>query len=580
VKPIFQKSARDRKGTHSGDLNSDELTKAVQAQRPVVVRAIFFGSIAQLLLLAPVVYMFQIYGRVVESKSYLTMFWLIVAVALAYFVMEMLEWVRAEMLRTAAIAFDNALAPRVFQAMFALNRARGSSGQIQPAQDLRAVKEFMYSPVLMAMLDAPMALIFLVLVFVLHPLLGLITLLAALLQLALGLYHGRRTSNQLVMASRASMASQQYASSALRHAHLIEAMGMYNAIQERWRQSHEHYLQKQRDVAESSGTFQTATKTMQLLLSSALLGLGAWILLDGTLPGGSASMIVASTLGGRVLAPIGILVAQWRTFVQTREAWFRLIELLDTYTEHPAAMALPPPSGQLVVEALIAAAPASNAPILRGVQFRLNPGEALAVIGPSGSGKTTLARMLVGLWGAMSGKVRLDGADVFTWNKTELGPNIGYLPQSVELIDGSLAENIARFGVLDVEKIKKAAQCIGLHDWIMELPQGYDTAVGRDGVLLSGGQAQRVGLARAVYGEPKFVVLDEPSSSLDQAGEQQLIDMVTALKKQGVTFVLTTHRKNLIEVADKALVLRDGVQQSFGPRDEVMVTLMLQAGGA
>lgn len=540
----------------------------------------FFGCIAQLLLLAPVIYMFQIYGRVIESKSYLTMFWLIVAVALAYFVMEVLEWVRAEMLRTSAVAFDNALAPRVFQAMFALNRAKGSSGQIQPAQDLRAIKEFMYSPVLMAMLDAPMALLFLVLVFVLHPLLGVITLFAALLQLALGLYYGWRTSGRLVMASRTSIESQQYASSALRHAHLIEAMGMYDAIQARWRQSHERYLQKQRDVSESSGAFQTATKTMQLLLSSTLLGLGAWILLDGTLPGGSAAMIVASTLGGRVLAPIGILVAQWRTVVQTREASFRLIELLDTYLERPPAMTLPPPNGLLVVEALIAAPPASNTPILRGIQFRLNPGEALAVMGPSGSGKTTLARMLVGLWGGMSGKVRLDGADVFTWNKTELGPNIGYLPQSVELIDGTLAENISRFGDLDIKKIKEAAQCVGLHDWIMELPQGYDTAVGHDGLLLSGGQAQRVGLARAVYGAPKFVVLDEPSSSLDQVGEQQLIDMVAALKKQGITFVLMTHRQNLIEVVDKALVLRDGVQQSFGPRHEVMATLMMQAGGA
>jgi ATP-binding cassette subfamily C exporter for protease/lipase len=284
-------------------------------------------------------------------------------------------------------------------------------------------------------------------------------------------------------------------------------------------------------------------------------------------------MIIGSVLGGRVLAPLSQLVAQWNAVVNVRSAWERLEGLLAQVPPKTEAMSLPAPKGYLTVEGLMAGAPGQQVPIVQGVQFGLAKGEVLAVVGPSASGKTTLARLLVGLWPAMSGKVRLDGADVFTWDKSELGPYLGYLPQGVELLEGSLAENIARFGEVDMAQVEASARLVGLHELIMGLPQGYNSPIGRDGAMLSGGQRQRVGLARALYGKPVFVVLDEPNSSLDEAGDLALANAIAALKQLGTTFVVMTHRTSVLGVADKMLIMRNGAQQAFGSRDEVLAAL-------
>jgi ATP-binding cassette subfamily C exporter for protease/lipase len=282
-------------------------------------------------------------------------------------------------------------------------------------------------------------------------------------------------------------------------------------------------------------------------------------------------------LGGRVLAPLAQVVAQWNSVVNFRGAWSRLSALLVAMPPKLESMPLPAPKGLLTVEGLMAGAPGQNVPIIRGIQLALMPGEVLAVVGPSASGKTTLARMLVGLWPAMSGKVRLDGADVHAWDKSELGPYVGYLPQGVELLEGTIAENISRFGDLDMAQVEAAAKLVGLHDLILSLPNGYNTPIGRDGAVLSGGQRQRVGLARALYGKPVFVVLDEPNSSLDEAGDAALAAAIAALKQLGTTFVVMTHRTSILGVADKMLLMRDGAQQMFGPRDEVLKALQPQA---
>lgn len=282
-------------------------------------------------------------------------------------------------------------------------------------------------------------------------------------------------------------------------------------------------------------------------------------------------LIVASVLGGRMLAPLVQIVAQWRGVVSVRDSWGRLDALLTAIPPKPPAMALPPPKGFLHVDNVVAGAPGGEGgPILKGVAFGLKPGEVLGVVGPSASGKTTLARLIVGLWPAMSGKVRLDGADVFAWDKAELGPCIGYLPQDVELFEGTLAENIARFGPTEPAKVHAAARAIGLHDYILSLPDGYETQVGREGAVLSGGQRQRVGLARAIFGDPVLVVLDEPNSSLDETGDAALAAAILELKARGTTFVVMTHRTGILPVVDKLLVMMDGQVKAFGPRDEVM----------
>lgn len=310
-----------------------------------------------------------------------------------------------------------------------------------------------------------------------------------------------------------------------------------------------------------------------------MLGLGVFLAvlaMNSPTPGAAgaaispALMIVASVLGGRMMAPMVMLIGQWKMVVGARDSYQRLNLLLSAVPLKPASMPLPAPSGALQLEHVYAAAPGSNMNILKGVNFALQPGECLAVLGPSASGKTTLARVLIGIWSTSSGKVRLDGADVFQWNKIELGPYLGYLPQTVELFEGTIAENIARFGVIDLERVHEAAQKVGLHEFVLGLELGYDTPVGEEGAFLSGGQRQRVGLARAVYGNPKLVVLDEPNSSLDESGDTALIGAIQNLKASGATIVMVTHRTNALAASDKLLILQDGQMQAFGPRDTVL----------
>jgi ATP-binding cassette subfamily C exporter for protease/lipase len=417
------------------------------------------------------------------------------------------------------------------------------------------------------------SLVFLVLVFGINPLLGWCAVAGALLQVMIGWLNERNTQPPLLAANRSAMAAQQYADSSLRNAQVIESMGMLRDIHRRWMIRQREFLGLQAQASDLAGGFQAMTKFVQTTLGSLLLGLGAWLLLHNNLNGGGGMMMVASILGGRVLTPLVQIVTQWRLVVNLREAWQRLEELLAAVPAKPATMALPVPRGLLQVEGLAAVAPGSGAAIFRNVSFGLTPGEVLAVIGPSAAGKTTLARLLMGLWPAASGKVRLDGADVFTWDKTELGPFLGYLPQGVELLDGTLADNIARFGEVAPAKVRAAAQAVGLHDFIMGLPLGYESPVGPQGTLLSGGQRQRVALARAIYGDPVLVVLDEPNSSLDEAGDAALMATIRALKARGTTFVIMTHRTNVLTVVDKLLVLQDGVMKAFGPRDEVLASL-------
>jgi ATP-binding cassette, subfamily C, bacterial exporter for protease/lipase len=308
-------------------------------------------------------------------------------------------------------------------------------------------------------------------------------------------------------------------------------------------------------------------------VNSGIMGIAAWAMLNDWLSGGASIMLVLSILGGRVLAPLIGIVTESGPIANARAAWQRLSQLLSVVPKLEPVVALPPPVGRLQVEGLFAGAPGSPSAILRGISFALSPGEVLAVIGPSASGKSTLARLLVGVWPSVGGKVRLDGADVYDWRKTELGPYLGYLPQDVELFDGTIADNIARFSTADPEHTRAAARIAGIHDFIHSLPQGYDSPVGQSGVLLSGGQRQRVGLARALYGNPVLVVLDEPNSSLDEAGDAALTHAIQTLKAQGTTFVVITHRTSLLPVTDKLLMLRDGQVQAFGPRDDVLAAL-------
>jgi ATP-binding cassette subfamily C exporter for protease/lipase len=550
-----------------------ELSEAMAALKPYFKQAALFSLFASLLVLAPSGYMLEVYDRVVNSRSHMTLAMLTVLVLFAYVVMEVLEWVRSEVMHEASMAFDKRLSGRIFSAIFEANLKRLPGGTAQPMNDFRTVRDFLHAPVLLALMEAPVSLVFLVLIFMISPVLGWSAVVAAIVQTFVGWLNERSTQAPLLAANRSAIAAQQYADGTLRNAQVIESMGMLRDIHRRWVDKQREFLGLQATASDHAGFYQAISKFLQNFVSSMLLGLGAWLLLRNELNGGAAYMIVGSILGGRVLAPLIQIVAQWQAVINVRDAYSRLENLLAQVPKRPEGMPLPAPQGHLLVDGLVAGAPGAPAPILKGVSFALQPGEVLAVVGPSASGKTTLARMLVGLWPAANGKVRLDGADVHTWDKNELGPHMGYLPQGVELFDGSVAENIARFGEIDQAKVEAAARSVGLHEFILALPKGYDSPVGQEGAMLSGGQRQRVGLARAIYGNPAFVVLDEPNSSLDEQGDAALASAIAQLKSRGTTFVVMTHRTSVLGVADKMLVLRDGQTQMFGPRDEVLKAL-------
>ena len=553
--------------------NTSELRLCVNELKPYFVRAAWLSVVASLLVLAPSAYMLEVYDRVVNSRSHMTLAMLTLAVLGTFVLMEVLEWARGQLMHEASLALDERLNGRIFNAIFEGNLKRLAIGGGRPMNDFRTVREFINTPVLIACMEAPVSLVFLILIFAVSPMLGWSAVAAAVIQTFIAWLNQRSTQPPLLAANRSAGAAQQYADGSLRNAQVIEAMGMLGDIHSRWIEKQREFLNLQAQASDAGGAFQAASKFLQNTTSSMLLGLGAWLMLRNELNGGSAMMIIASILGGRVLAPLVQIVSQWQAVVNVRDAWSRLDQLLAALPVRPAGMSLPAPHGALAVESVMAAAPGSQMPILRGVAFALQPGEVLAVVGPSASGKTTLARLLVGLWPANSGKVRLDGVDVFTWDKAELGPHIGYLPQGVELFDGTLAENIARFGEVDMAKVEAAARAVGLHETIVALPKGYDSPVGRDGAMLSGGQRQRVALARAIYDNPVFVVLDEPNSSLDESGDAALANAIVQLKSRGTTFVIMTHRTSVLAVADKMLILQEGQTRAFGPRDEVLAAL-------
>jgi ATP-binding cassette, subfamily C, bacterial exporter for protease/lipase len=550
-----------------------ELRLALESLRPRLTRSSWFSLVAALLLLVPSWYMLEVYDRVVNSRSPMTLLMLTLLVLAVYAVMAMLEWAHREEMANAGLELDELLGDRVFLASFEANLKRLPGGSTQPLNDLRTIREFLTSPLLTSLIELPVALVILIALVLMSPVLGAAALAGAVLMALVAWLNERSTRPPLSAANHSALAAQQYADGSLRNAQVIEAMGMLRAIHARWIARQREFLDLQAKASESAGVYSALSRFLQITLSSLLFGLGAWLLLRNQFGGGGGMLIVGSILGGRALQPLVQIVMQWRTAVNARDAYGRLQSLLAALPAKRQSMPLPSPRGRLSAENIVAAAPGTPTPILRGLNFGLNPGEVLAVIGPSASGKTTLARVLTGVWPSTGGKARLDGADLHAWDKSELGPHVGYLPQGVELFDGTVSENIARFGEVDQSKVESAARAVGLHEIILSLPQGYRAELGPEGTRLSGGQRQRLGLARALYGEPVFVVLDEPNASLDEAGDAALADAIVQAKACGTTFIVITQRASVLKVCDKVMLLRDGAQQAFGPRDEVLAAL-------
>jgi ATP-binding cassette subfamily C exporter for protease/lipase len=411
--------------------------------------------------------------------------------------------------------------------------------------------------------------------FLLHPFLGWLSIAFAIVQALLAWFGHRQAVSPAEEAQRAQTDVQQYLQGKLRHAEVLESMGMLPRLKALWAQRHGIALER---AAESQGLTHRVTavsKFVRYSQQSLSLGAGALLVIDGQLTPGA--MIAANVLMTRALAPIDMLVGTWRGFITAREAFLRLGTLLDGHPERDPALSRVPPSGHLSLRQVVANAPGREKPILKGVDLDLPPGQVLVVLGPSGSGKSTLARVMLGIWGEVQGEVLLDGRPIEGWDRVELGPHIGYLPQDIELFEGSIAENIARFTKIDSARVIEAAKATGLHEMILRMPKGYDTPIGEAGGVLSGGQRQRVALARAIYGQPRLVVLDEPNANLDDVGEAALARTVMQLKQGGTAVVLVTHRPGAVALADRLLLLQDGVVQAQGPRDAVLAALRAAA---
>lgn len=557
----------------------DELAGAVRLACGRLGWSAAFAIIAGLLVLVPSWYMLEVYDRVLNSRNHFTLVMLTLLVLAAHAVMEVLEWAHAETARGMGVVFDAALGERVVMASFRAGLQGLAGGGLQPLNDLRTVREFFTSPLVRAALELPVALALLLVIFLLSPVLGWAAVGGTLVLAAVAWLNERRTGGLLRDAGRRTAAVQEFADGALRHAVAMGAMGMMEPLRRRWAAAQAQALDALGAASERAGGFSAFSRFLQVVLGSLMLGLGAWLVLRDALPGGPGVMILASILGGRVLRPLVLGVTHWRSGVAARAAWQRLRALLAAVPAAPRRFPLPAPRGLLTGEALVAAPPGGGATVLRGVTLGLNPGEVLVVIGASGSGKSSLARVLVGLWASTGGKARLDGVDVFSWDRDELAPFIGYLPQDVDLVEGSVADNIARFGDASPDEVVAAARAAGVHDLVEALPAGYGTQVGVDGSWLSAGQRQRVALARALFGRPVLVVLDEPNSNLDEAGDAALEAAIAAAKARGTTFVVVTHRSPLLRLADKILLLHEGVTRAYGPRDQVLEAMQKARAG-
>lgn len=553
------------------NIPQNEITQALQSFKRIFRTVGVFSAIINMLMLVPSLYMLQVYDRVLQSRNSITLLMLTLIMLGAYLVMSALEFVRSFVLVRMGAHLDMQLNKRVYTAAFEQNLRHSGTNAGQALQDLTNIRQFLTGNALFAFFDAPWFPVYLVVIFLFDPWLGFFAAAGSALLVVLAIVNERVSHKPLAEANTMAIASSNLATNNLRNAEVIEAMGMLPNLLSRWFKLHGRFLQLQAEASEKAGIVTAVTKFTRISLQSLVLGLGAWLAIDGIITPGM--MIAASILMGRALSPVEQLIGVWKTFAATRSAYERLSLLLETNPPRQAGMSLPNPLGSISVEAVLAAPPGMQVPLLRGLTFAIAPGDVLGVIGPSGAGKSTLARLLVGVWPAMQGKVRLDGADIYQWNKDELGPNIGYLPQDIELFGGTVSENIARFGEIDPEKVITAAKRSGVHDMILHFPNGYDTLLGEGGAGLSGGQKQRIGLARAMYGDPALIVLDEPNSNLDDTGEKALVDAINDLHQRGKTIVLITHRTSIIGITSKLLLLREGMGELFGPTNQVLAEL-------
>lgn len=528
----------------------------------------FFSMFINLFQLTFPIYMLLIYDKVLTSYSLPTLGVITSIAVVALLTMTLLDILRSRILVRMSVAMDNHMSEDVLSGMIR-KAAFGGEENKATLKDVMTLRQYLSGNAIFAFFDVPWTPLFIGLIFILHPLLGLVALTGGVLVFISGLMQERLSRKPLEKANQIAGVSQDLVSMGMRNAEAVRSMGMLGSITKRWHSLNDVVINLQTKASQSAGTLQSFTKGLRMFMQVAIYGVGAWLALTGeSTPG---VMIAASIIMGRGLAPIEQGMAAYKQTSDAKQAYKRLSEHFDKKKEIET-MDLPAPKGALSCEGVSLAAP-GNRYLLQGVQFALEAGDSMGLIGPSAAGKTTLCRLLIGLWPPTMGKVRLDGADVFAWDQEQLGKYLGYLPQDVELFTGTVAENIGRFEEYTSEKVVAAAQKAGAHEMILRLPDGYDTRIGVGGASLSGGQRQRIGLARALYGNPRLIVLDEPSSNLDEEGEQALLNALKILKEDKTTVILVSHKMSTLATMDKLLVLQAGRVAQFGERQQVLQAL-------
>jgi len=548
---------------------SDFAAQLSELCRESLISVFVFSIVTNLLSLTPIFYMMNVFGKAVATSSLETLGALATVAAFSYIILALMEWTRSKVLVFVATRLDKAIAPTLYDACFS-SESGGLSTRLgnTPLTDLNNFRQFVCSNNAMVFFDLPWLPLFLFLMLLFHPVLAVVAVICMVFMFVLAILNQRATTSSLKESNRAASAIRNGLSLELRNAEVATAMGMVSRFKHRWRRSQDAMLALQEKASSSSAAYSAVMKVMGLVMQGIAITIGAVLVMRQELA--PASMIGAALLLGKSLAPITQAVGSWRAYVEAYGQYLRLRDGIASYPLATDAMPLPAIKGEIEVTDLVLAPPGSEKPTIRGVSFKLSAGTTTMIVGASAAGKSTLVRAILGLWPAAEGEVRIDGADATHYNRDELGPQIGYLPQAVELFDGTIAENIARFGVISSDDVIRAAVDAGIHEMILALPEGYDTKITGARGLLSPGQRQRVGLARALYKTPALIVLDEPNSNLDEAGDLALHSAISNLRKSGSSLIVVSHKQSILPLADKLIVMSEGKIALQGPTAEVV----------
>lgn len=545
-----------------------ELKKSLLSAKKSFIMVGLFSMFINILMLVPPLYMLQLYDRVLGSRSQDTLIMLTLIVVVLFITMGLLEVVRSRVLVRVGNKLDSMLSQRIFDSLFELERKAPGRSSSMPLNDLTQVRQFMTGNGLFAFFDAPWMPIYIIVLFIFHPAFGFFAIFAAIVLVGITIANEYSTKDKLAEANNLSRASTIYVDSNIRNAEVVNAMGMRNNISKVWADKYYGFLNAQNIASDSAGVWSNLSKSLRVMFQSLILGLGAYLAINMEVTPGM--MIAASIIMGRALAPLDLIIGSWKGFSSARSSYERIEGLLNDFPKDKEYMKLPAPKGEITLENVVVIPPSGTVPSLKGISMKIEKGDVVGIIGPSAAGKSSLARVMLGLWPLSNGVARIDKADISQWDREDLGKYVGYLPQDIELFEGTVSQNIARFGEVEPEKVVEAASKAGVHEMILKLNEGYDTKIGPGGASLSGGQRQRIGLARALYNNPVFVVLDEPNSNLDDVGEAALVEAIKSLRAAGTTVVIITHRTNVLQATNKLALINNGVLELYGNTNDVL----------